>query len=260
MKSAAFGVLVVACGALGLVQACSDDEGEAAATTAAAATTGSPDNAGAVCEVAADCYADLGDAGTIQGEVECLDRVRGGYCTHTCEADDDCCAVEGECKTELAQVCSPFESTDDKRCFLSCEPEDVGEEDEQVFCQLEASADFICRSSGGGGDNRKVCVPGDCGVGAACVDDADCDADLACITELDGGYCGARDCVNDAGCPQGSLCVTRTSGTNVCLRPCLVESDCSFCRPEADAGTCTGAVTFVEPPPDGFTVCVPQGF
>jgi hypothetical protein len=116
------------------------------------------ENTGAACEVADDCYDDIARE-DIAGDIECLDRVEGGYCTHLCESDDDCCAVDGECLSDFPQVCAPFESTGQKRCFLSCEAEVVGDADETTFCQDNASDDFLCRSTGGGGENRKVCVP-----------------------------------------------------------------------------------------------------
>jgi hypothetical protein len=102
----------------------------------------------------------------------CLDRVEGGYCTHECEADDDCCAVEGECDEDFSQVCGPFENTGLMLCFLSCEEEDIdaaGADDGDAFCAEHAGPDFICRSTGGGSANRRVCVPGDNtpGVGGA---------------------------------------------------------------------------------------------
>ena len=40
-------------------------------------------NAGAACDVPDDCYPDA-DPEEIQGDIMCLDRVPGGYCTHTC--------------------------------------------------------------------------------------------------------------------------------------------------------------------------------
>jgi hypothetical protein len=56
-------------------------------------------------------------------------------------------------------------------CFLSCEEDDIrahehelfgdgGTLDATLFCQRRAGAQFSCRSSGGGSQNRKVCVPG----------------------------------------------------------------------------------------------------
>jgi hypothetical protein len=54
-----------------------------------------PDDTGAACTVADDGYPDVAE-GELQGEPVCIDRVRDGYCTHTCESDDDCCAAEGE--------------------------------------------------------------------------------------------------------------------------------------------------------------------
>ncbi len=222
-----------------------------------AAESGSPDLVGQQCEVPGDCYPDV-DHAEIAGQIECLDRVRNGYCTHQCEDDADCCAVEGECVTDLPQVCSPFESTGLRMCFLSCEPEDVnaaGAPDDQAFCQEWASWDFICRSSGGGAANRKVCVPGDCGVGAWCDDVADCDADLDCVDGIDGGWCGRVDCATNEDCPQDSVCIVRGDGSTLCVPPCESDGDCSFCRPEEFAGACRDDVEYVDGA--GPPVCVP---
>lgn len=112
--------------------------------------------AGAACEVFEDCYPDA-NLEEIQGDVMCLDRVPGGYCTHTCSSDADCCAAEGECDARL-QVCAPFESTGMMMCFLSCEDADVGEDDPDGYCHDYASPEFSCRSTGGGSNNRKVCA------------------------------------------------------------------------------------------------------
>ncbi|MCU0654174.1 MAG: hypothetical protein MUF64_02420 [Polyangiaceae bacterium] len=232
--------------------------GSAGAGGAGGAGGGSPEFVGAVCKATSDCFSGL--ASPVKGEVQCLDRVRGGYCTHTCETDADCCAVEGECKTTLRQVCSPFESTGQKMCFLSCEDEDLkasGEStDEQVFCQQQASTDFTCRSSGGGKENRKICVPGTCGVGAGCAADTDCSADLRCITTLRGGYCGVRDCKDNAGCPGDARCVKQADGAAICMKSCGADSECSFCRASGFSASCTDQVTFLEAGTTG-KVCVP---
>lgn len=119
---------------------------------------GPAEQAGDPCVVAADCYPEI-DPADLQGEVLCLDKVPGGYCTHLCETDADCCAVEGECKSGHPQVCSPFESTGQKMCFLSCEADVIGDDEEAAYCHEFANAAFGCRSSGGGSENRKVCVP-----------------------------------------------------------------------------------------------------
>jgi hypothetical protein len=216
--------------------------------------TGSPDQVGSVCLVPEDCYPDI-DHTELQGEVECLDRVPAGYCTHLCETDEDCCAVEGECVTDLPQVCSPFESTGMMMCFLGCEADDVtaaGSADDQAFCQEFVSPWFTCRSSGGGSENRKICVPVDCGVGAACGADADCGPDLTCISEVDAGYCGVQDCSANADCPADSSCITHL-GLNYCARNCAAASDCGFCRGTDDAAACTSEVDFVE---GGTSVCL----
>jgi hypothetical protein len=120
-----------------------------------------PSNTGQSCEVAADCFIGL-DPASLRGDPVCLTRVPDGYCTHQCTQDLDCCAVIGECPNGLPQVCAPFESTGESNCFLSCEAADVtnaGFTDSTAFCQTKANSAFICRSTGGGSQNRKVCVP-----------------------------------------------------------------------------------------------------
>lgn len=254
--------MLLAVATLALAAGCGDDGGGVGggggSGPATGAGAGSPEQTGQVCEVADDCYPDV--TGELSGDALCLDRVRGGYCTHECAEDTDCCAAEGECETDLRQVCSPFESTDTRMCFLSCEGDDLGGLDEQTFCQREASRDFICRSSGGGSENRKICVPGDCGVGAACGATADCTGDLECVIDgLGGGYCTRKDCTADAECPDDSRCVERSpGGDTLCLRTCAAESDCSFCRGDDLAAECSDAVTFVEGSP--VRVCVPPQF
>jgi hypothetical protein len=123
------------------------------------------ENTGQTCATVADCFPGI-EAGALMGAVQCLDRVTGGYCTHLCQTDADCCAVPGECKSGFKQVCSPFENQGQKMCILSCEQADLhaspdgGVLDDTAYCQTYASSEFICRSSGGGAENRKVCVPG----------------------------------------------------------------------------------------------------
>jgi hypothetical protein len=236
---------------IGALSACSDDD-DGSSANGDGDGRNSPEETGSVCESDDECFADL----EIEGEAMCLDRVRDGYCTHSCESDDDCCAVDGECLTDFAQVCSPFESAGTMMCFLSCEDEDVeaaDADDDQAFCQTGAGSDFICRSSGGGSNNRKVCVPGDCDLGATCGEDADCNGDLECLTGFAGGYCGQSGCEENADCPNGSSCVVRAGG-NVCLKDCARDSDCGFCRAEALRGTCSDDAEFAE---SGDSVCVP---
>ncbi len=139
--------LALAIGFLG-AGACAEDDDDG----------GSPDMAGDACLVADQCYEGI-DPAELSGPAVCLDRVENGYCTHECQVDADCCAVPGECVTDWPQVCSPFESTGQMMCFLSCEDEDIEDYDADDFCRRFAHADFGCRSSGGGSANRKVCVP-----------------------------------------------------------------------------------------------------
>lgn len=120
-----------------------------------------PTNTGQSCSAADQCYPDVKE-GDLASEAICLDRVEGGYCTHHCTQDADCCAAAGECPGGHAEVCGPFESTGEMYCFLSCEDQDLeaaGISDSDAYCQKFASAVFHCRSTGGGADNRKVCMP-----------------------------------------------------------------------------------------------------
>jgi hypothetical protein len=165
---------VVGGASLVLAGACGGSDSTGVTSPPPDARAGNPENTGQSCQRPADCYPAL-DAGSLEGEVQCLDRVTGGYCTHLCKTDADCCAVPGECKYGLKQVCSPFESTGQMMCFLSCEEEDIeraldggvradsgadgGELDDTTFCTTYATTGFRCRSSGGGSKNRKVCVP-----------------------------------------------------------------------------------------------------
>jgi hypothetical protein len=113
---------------------------------------------GQPCDVPGDCYPGL-DTSLLSGPVECLTKVPGGYCTHLCEVDTDCCATEGECVAGYPQVCAPFENQPDKRCFLTCEDSELDGLDANEYCRRYAHPDFGCRSTGGGSENRKVCVP-----------------------------------------------------------------------------------------------------
>ena len=151
MVKAALTVLMLAGLAVGVVGCDDDDDGD---YDGDGDGNGSPDNTGSECEGVEDCYPEIVQD-DLQGEVVCLQDVEDGYCTHTCVDDADCCAVEGECVSEHPQVCSPFQSNDDKYCFLSCE----GQEDGDAYCQEWAHWSFICRSTGGGSENRKVCMP-----------------------------------------------------------------------------------------------------
>ncbi len=231
------------------VSSCGDDEKKEETT----ADRGLYETTGAECSAAADCFPDV----EVQGDALCLDRVRDGYCTHECTSDDECCAVDGECTGNTAQVCAPFESTGGMLCFLSCEKATreataTKYDDDNAFCQGEVSPQFICRSSGGGSNNRKICVPGDCGVGAACLTDDDCPGDLDCLDGFDGGYCGTEGCEGDDDCSNGSVCVVNGK-RNVCMKQCSADSECTFCR-SGDAH-CTDDVEYVESG-GGPSVCV----
>lgn len=179
-------LLVVVSGAVAAVAiACGgSDEDVAPAPTGPAVDAGprGTEQAGQQCTVAAQCYPGVdggADSGALVGAVTCLDRVPNGYCTHECTKDEDCCAVPGECRTGVKQVCSPFTNdSTTKYCFLSCETADIaaaiaanadagyydggavdGGTVANTYCQSYASVYATCRSSGGGNQNRQVCIP-----------------------------------------------------------------------------------------------------
>jgi hypothetical protein len=136
--------------------------------------------AGATCTQPSQCYPGVdggSDAGLIQGQVTCLTKIPNGYCTHVCTQDTNCCAAPGECRTSVKQVCSPLENQPEKYCFLSCDDADIaraiaangdagyydgGVADGGVgdaYCKSFAGTSTTCRSSGGGSERRKVCIP-----------------------------------------------------------------------------------------------------
>jgi len=150
--------------------ACGNDDDGAAGPGGSGGSGGSGgEQTGQSCTSAAQCFPNIADGSAVHGTVVCMDRVTNGYCTHECETDADCCAIPGECNTDLPQVCSPFESTGKKYCFLSCEESDIRAHETQLFadggidadrfCSVRANVDFGCRSTGGGSQNRKVCMP-----------------------------------------------------------------------------------------------------
>jgi hypothetical protein len=133
------------------------------ATASLIACSDKREQAGTPCAVPADCYPMVADRTTIAGQVTCLTKYPGGYCTHTCTADTECCAVPGECTTGFKQVCSPFENQPQMYCFLSCEDADIqaapngGIIDPNAYCDRFAGPGLTCRSTGGGTGNRKFC-------------------------------------------------------------------------------------------------------
>jgi hypothetical protein len=132
-----------------------------ALTIAACSDNNQTQNTGSACTAAAQCYPSV-DAGIIQGTVTCLTKYPGGYCTHTCQTDANCCAVGGECRAGFKEVCSTFENQPTTYCFLSCEPADIaaapngGTTNPDDYCKKFAGAGLTCRSTGGG-NPRKFC-------------------------------------------------------------------------------------------------------
>ena len=113
--------------------------------------------------MASQCYPLVQNQSSIHGAVTCLTQYQGGYCTHTCTSDADCCAVSGECQSGFKEVCSPFENQPTTYCFLSCADADIaaapngGTTDPNAYCQKFGGPSMSCRSTGGGTNNRKFC-------------------------------------------------------------------------------------------------------
>lgn len=181
---------------LGFGASCGDDDDNRYPPPSSGA--GLANQTGEACAAPVDCYDGVLQS-EIQGEVQCLDRVYGGYCTHLCQDDSNCCAVVGECDDGFTQVCGPFESTGMMMCFMSCEDADRGNVEEQAYC-AGVHPDFICRSTGGGSQNRKVCVPSG---GGPCAVAQDCGAayPYCCLNALNEYRC------YDAGASAGRSCL-----------------------------------------------------
>lgn len=169
--------------------ACGGSDSDNTSSSSSSSSGGVPDSgprgvepAGQSCTAPTQCYGGVVEAGAdsaaIVGTVTCLDKVTNGYCTHTCTQDTDCCAVPGECRTSVTQVCSPFTNQTALYCFLSCEDADIAKaiaanasagyydggateagSTADAYCASFAGASTACRSSGGGTKNRKVCIP-----------------------------------------------------------------------------------------------------
>ncbi|HVR00673.1 MAG TPA: hypothetical protein VMT47_00950 [Polyangia bacterium] len=119
--------------------------------------------AGHHCTKDADCYVGL-DGGGLQGTIMFLTNLTGGYCTHTCTTDSNCCAVAGERPAGIKEVCAPLESAGQTYCCVSCAASDVGTTydggaSDTTFCHSAAGSTFTCRSTGGGAANKKFCGP-----------------------------------------------------------------------------------------------------
>jgi hypothetical protein len=79
--------------AFALALACGkSDDSDGGGTAPLGAGDRPPEQTGSICEENSDCFPGVAEGG-LQGDPLCLTRVRDGYCTHTCEVDDDCCAV-----------------------------------------------------------------------------------------------------------------------------------------------------------------------
>lgn len=105
------------------------------------------------------------------------------------------------------------------------------------------------------------------GVGADCAALKDCqpsqaeaetdtEADLVCLTQFKGGYCGLSDCTANEECPQGSVCVAHDDGQNYCFLSCTEKFQCNVNRSTDIESNCSANIEFVDPDTTG-KACVP---
>ena len=104
------------------------------------------------------------------------------------------------------------------------------------------------------------------GVAAQCVVDDDCahdhehdsdgeHAELVCLTNFKGGYCGLVGCAAHEDCPDGSACVMHDDGVAYCFRQCVDKAECNLHR-EADLeANCSSNIEWVGD--DVGKACVP---
>lgn len=103
------------------------------------------------CASVADCV----DPVPEDTEGVCLEKSQEGFCTWTCTHDDDC--DDGEHPHPL--VCAGFEDEAGSFCFPSCDDGDSDDEGGGEDGEGACPAGFVCRSTGGGSANRKICFP-----------------------------------------------------------------------------------------------------
>lgn len=96
------------------------------------------------------------------------------------------------------------------------------------------------------------------GVGAECTSDTECDLETeqSCLLAFKGGYCGIAACLGDADCPEDSACVAHDDGTNYCFRTCSDKAQCNANRSVDLESNCSGNIDFVDNL-DNLKACVP---
>jgi hypothetical protein len=100
----------------------------------------------------------------------------------------------------------------------------------------------------GCGDNVEAdeqFIGGECAVLADCDDDNPDTAELECILDFKGGYCGRKDCTASSECPEGSLCANYEAG-NYCFRTCVDKSECNRNRSVENESNCSSSIDPVE--------------
>lgn len=167
--------------------------------------TGCLQSTGQPCTSAEDCI--LGTT--------CLtddDGFPGGYCT-TEDCDQSGCP-------DLASECFDFDVSGRTRtiCLANCST--AGTCSREEYGCFEVNGSPVCLPETGIGSN----FPRAGSVGSACVSDGQCDANLECLTHLDGGYCSSL-CDSDADCPDSSHCEI-VGEQGFCYRDCSDNSQC----------------------------------
>lgn len=109
------------------------------------------------------------------------------------------------------------------------------------------------------------------GVGSECTATTECPtydldgeggedpAQMECLQEFSGGYCGVKDCTKHEDCPTGSMCVTHSDGKNYCFLSCSEKEECNEHRSVENQANCSSSVVFVDGSKSGKTCVPPSG-
>lgn len=116
----------------------------------------------------------------------------------------------------------------------------------------------------GGNDADDLGVASECATTEDCptvqwaADSGEEEAQLECLTQFAGGYCGLSPCQGGGDCPDGSICVAHTDGTNYCFRACEDKPECNANRTEENEANCSSSFDWADPADDnGERACIP---
>jgi hypothetical protein len=169
----------------------------------------------------------------------CITELPGGYCTATCETDEDCpestaCIGLGGGFSGCLVTCDP--SATERECRMGygcgasmflpapiCLPGCTDDTD----CPMGRSCDPT-----GGREGAGACIDPSAMIGDACVASSECPAGGSCFREetsgIPGGTCGGRGCdvETNTGCTGDAQCIP-AGFRPLCLDGCTSDDDCT---------------------------------